>query len=106
MTKNYMEEAQMASTFVAKYGGIVVLSAFRAETVFPLLLQRLNIYTDPQRPMTQDEGIYEINNPGPDSPMVVTTNFSLTYFIVAGEIEASRVPTWLLIKGLGRTFPS
>ena len=98
MTKNYLEEAVMASTFVAKYGGIIVLSTFRAETVFPLLLQRLNIYTDPQRPMTQEENIYPINNPGPDSPVVVTTNFSLTYFIVAGEIEASRVPTWLLIK--------
>ncbi len=98
MTQNYLEEALMASTFVAKYGGIIVLSAFRAETVFPLLLQRLNIYTDPQRPMTQEEGIYEINNPGPDSPVAVTTNFSLTYFIVAGEVEASRVPTWLLIK--------
>ncbi len=98
MTQNYMEEALMASTFVAKFGGIVVLSAFRAETVFPLLLLRLNIYTDPQRPMTQEEDIYPINNPGPDAPVVVTTNFSLTYFIVAGEIEASRVPTWLLIK--------
>ena len=98
MTDNYMEEALMASTFIAKYGGIVVLSAFRAEAVFPLLLQRLNIYTDPQRPMTVTEGIYEINNPGPDSPVLVTTNFSLTYFIVAGEIEASRVPSWLLIK--------
>jgi len=98
MTNNYLEEALMASTFVAKYGGIIVLSAFRAEAVFPLLLQRLNIYTDPQRPMSVTEGIYEINNPGPDSPVLVTTNFSLTYFIVAGEIEASRVPAWLLIK--------
>lgn len=98
MSDNYLEEAVMGSTFVAKYGGIVVLSAFRAETVFPLLLQRLNIYTDPQRPMTVTEGIYEINNPGPDSPVLVTTNFSLTYFIVAGEAEGSKVPTWLLIK--------
>jgi acetyl-CoA decarbonylase/synthase complex subunit gamma len=98
MSANYLEEALMASTFIAKYGGIIVLSAFRAEAVFPLLLQRLNIYTDPQRPMTVTEGIYEINNPGPDSPVLVTTNFSLTYFIVAGEIEASRVPSWLLIK--------
>ena len=98
MTADYMEEALMAATFVAKYGGIIVLSQFRGENVFPLLLQRLNIYTDPQRPMTVTEDIYPINNPGPDSPILVTTNFSLTYFIVSGEIESSRVPAWLLIK--------
>jgi len=58
----------------------------------------LNIFTDPQRPMTVTEGIYEINNPDENSPVLVTTNFALTYFIVSGEVEASRVPTYLLIK--------
>ena len=87
-----------AAMFVAKYAGIVVMEDFTAESIFPLLVERLNIYTDPQRPMTVTEGIYEINNPGEDSPIAVTTNFSLTYFIVSGEIESSRVPTFLLIK--------
>jgi acetyl-CoA decarbonylase/synthase, CODH/ACS complex subunit gamma len=84
--------------FVAKYGGIVVLSDFTTESLFPLLLERLNIFTDPQRPMTVTEGIFEINNPDENSPVLVTTNFALTYFIVSGEIEASKVPAWLLIK--------
>jgi acetyl-CoA decarbonylase/synthase complex subunit gamma len=88
----------MAGTFVAKYGGIIVVSTFRGENIFPLLLERLNIFTDPQRPMTVDEGIYEIGAPSPDSPVLVTSNFSLTYFIVSGEVESSRVPSWLLIK--------
>jgi acetyl-CoA decarbonylase/synthase complex subunit gamma len=83
---------------VSKYAGIVVLSDFTSESIFPLLLERLNIYTDPQRPMTVTQGIYEINNPDKSSPVLVTTNFALTYFIVSGEIEASRVPSWLLIK--------
>jgi acetyl-CoA decarbonylase/synthase complex subunit gamma len=48
--------------------------------------------------MTVTEGIYEIGNPDENSPVLVTTNFALTYFIVSGEIESSRVPTWLLIK--------
>ena len=87
-----------AAMFVAKYAGIVVMGDLSAESIFPLLVERLNIYTDPQRPMTVTEGIYEINNPGEDSPIAVTTNFSLTYFIVSGEIESSRVPTYLLIK--------
>ena len=91
-------EGMIAAMFVAKYGGIVVLSDLKTEVMFPLLLERLNIFTDPQRPMTVTEGIYEIGNPNENSPVLVTTNFALTYFIVSGEIEASRVPSWLLIK--------
>ncbi len=91
-------ETLIAAMHVAKYGGIAVLSDFTGESIFPLLLERLNIYTDPQRPMTQEEGIYEINNPNENSPVLVTTNFALTYFIVSGEIEGSKVPAWLLIK--------
>ena len=87
----------IAATFVAKYAGIVVLSDFEGESLFPLLLERLNIFTDPQRPMTVTQGIYEIGGPDENSPVLITSNFSLTYFIVSGEIEGSRVPTWLLI---------
>jgi acetyl-CoA decarbonylase/synthase complex subunit gamma len=83
--------------FIAKYAGIIILSDFIGESLFPLLVERLNIYTDPQRPMTVKQGIYEINGPDENSPVCITTNFSLTYFIVSSEIEASRVPTWLLI---------
>jgi acetyl-CoA decarbonylase/synthase, CODH/ACS complex subunit gamma len=97
MTDDVMKETLIASLFVAKYAGIIVLSDFQGENLFPLLLERLNIYTDPQRPMTTDQGIYPINNPDADSPVLVTCNFSLTYFIVSGEIENSRVPTWLCV---------
>ncbi|MBF0202792.1 MAG: acetyl-CoA decarbonylase/synthase complex subunit gamma [Desulfamplus sp.] len=98
MASNLDMETMIAAMFVAKYGGIVVLSDFRPESIFPLLLERLNIFTDPQRPMTVIEGIYPIGNPNENSPVAVTTNFALTYFIVSGEIEASKVPCWLLIK--------
>ena len=98
MASNIDMEALIAGMMVAKYGGIVVLSDFTTESLFPLLLERLNIFTDPQRPMTVDEGIFPIGNPDENSPVLVTTNFALTYFIVSGEIEASKVPTWLLIK--------
>jgi acetyl-CoA decarbonylase/synthase complex subunit gamma len=88
----------IAAMHIAKYGGIAVLSDFTGESLFSLLVERLNIFTDPQRPMTVTEGIYEIGNPDENSPVLVTTNFALTYFIVSGEIEGSKVPTWLLIK--------
>jgi len=97
MTDNPMKEALIASMFVAKYAGIVVLSDIKGEVLFPLLVERLNIFTDPQRPLATTPGIYEINNPNENSPVLITTNFSLTYFIVSGEIETSKVPSYLLI---------
>ena len=74
-----------------------MLSDVQADNVFPLLVNRLNIYTDPQRPMATKEGIYEIGTPDENSPVLISTNFSLTYFIVSGEVEGSRVPSYLLI---------
>jgi acetyl-CoA decarbonylase/synthase, CODH/ACS complex subunit gamma len=97
MANNLDMETVLAAMLIAKYAGIVVLSDFKGESLFPLLLERLNIYTDPQRPMTVTQGIYEIGGPKENSPVCITTNFSLTYFIVSGEIEGSRVPTWLLV---------
>ena len=97
MTDDPMKEAVIASMFVAKYGSIIVLSDFQGESLFPLLVERLNIYTDPQRPLATTQGIYEIGGPDENSPVLITTNFSLTYFIVSGEIEASNVPSYLLV---------
>jgi acetyl-CoA decarbonylase/synthase complex subunit gamma len=97
MADNPIDETIVAGTFISKYAGIEILSEFKGEVVFPLLLQRLNIYTDPQRPMTTEQGIYPVNNPDEKSPVLITSNFSLTYFIVSGEIESSRVPAWLLV---------
>jgi acetyl-CoA decarbonylase/synthase complex subunit gamma len=98
MTDNPLKEAMIAAMFVAKYAGIIVLSDFKGESLFPLLVERLNIYTDPQRPLATTQGIYEINNPTENSPLMVTSNFSLTYFIVSGEIENSKVPSYLYVK--------
>lgn len=98
MAGGLQEEALVAATFVAKYGGVIALSDLQPHVMFPLFLERLNIYTDPQRPMTAEQGIYPINNPDENSPILVTCNFSLTYFIVTGEIESSRVPSWLCVQ--------
>ncbi|MDZ7640785.1 MAG: acetyl-CoA decarbonylase/synthase complex subunit gamma [Desulfurivibrio sp.] len=91
-------ETMAASVLLAKYAGLLVLSDLQGETLFPLLLERLNIFTDPQRPMVVQEDVYPVNGPDENSPVLVTCNFSLTYFIVNGEIESSKVPSWLLIK--------
>ncbi len=98
MTDDPMKEAVIASMFVVKYGGVIVLSDFQGHSLFPLLVERMNIYTDPQRPLATTEGIYEIGNPDENSPVLISSNFSLTYFIVSGEIENSKMPSYLLVK--------
>ena len=97
MTDDPMKESLIAATFIAKYAGIVVMSDLDGSNLFPLLVGRMNIYTDPQRPMMMEQKVYEIGSPDENSPLLITTNFSLTYFIVSGEVEASRVPSWLAV---------
>ncbi|MBE0447194.1 MAG: acetyl-CoA decarbonylase/synthase complex subunit gamma [Actinobacteria bacterium] len=94
-TDDDMMEAVHAAVYAIKYGGIIVLRDLSPEKAYALFVLRQNIYTDPQRPMQVEQGFYPINNPNEDSPVLVTTNFSLTYFIVSSEIEGSKMPAWL-----------
>jgi len=90
-------EIVAATQYIAKYAGVVVMDRFDPAVAYPLLTLRLNIFTDPQKPISVDPGIYEFNSPTADSPLLTTTNFSLTYFSVAGELDGSGIPSWLLI---------
>ena len=87
----------VATQAIAKYAGFVVLGPFAPELVYPLLVLRENIYTDPQQPIQVQPALYEINAPKPGDPLLVTTNFSITYFSVANEVEGSGLPAWLLV---------
>jgi len=89
--------AAEAAQAITKYSGFLVLDKFSEDFVYPLLVLRQNIYTDPQKPIQVQPGIYEINNPKPENPVLVTTNFSITYFSVANEVEGSGMPAWLLV---------
>jgi acetyl-CoA decarbonylase/synthase complex subunit gamma len=91
------DDPVLAGQHIAKYAGFVVLDSFSPGTAYPLLVMRANIFTDPQKPIQVKPGIYEINNPKPGDPLMVTTNFSITYFSVANEIESSGTPGWLLV---------
>lgn len=91
------KEAVYAAQAIAKYAGFVVLDTFAPEMIYPLLVLRENIYTDPQKPIQVQPGVYEINSPKPESPVLVTTNFSITYFAVANEVEGSGLPAWLVV---------
>jgi acetyl-CoA decarbonylase/synthase complex subunit gamma len=91
--KNTVEAGQA----ITKYAGFIVIDHFAPELAYPLLVLRQNIYTDPQKPIQVQPDIYEINDPKPEDPVLVTTNFSITYFSVANEVESSGIPAWLLV---------
>jgi acetyl-CoA decarbonylase/synthase complex subunit gamma len=96
-TGTLMDDTTAAVTDITKYGSICVLPSFNAAQLATLLTLRLNIYTDPQKPIQVEPKVYSIGEPTPDSPVFVTTNFSLTYFIVTGEIENSGISAWLVV---------
>jgi acetyl-CoA decarbonylase/synthase complex subunit gamma len=98
------KEMLTASAFVLKYTSVVVLSDFDESSLRPLLTLRLNIYTDPRMPLSVEEKLYEVGEPDSDAPVLITTNWALTYFIVSAEIESSKISAYLLVKdseGLG-----
>jgi len=95
------EEVVQAGSYLSKYADIVVLKASGKQQLMPLLSWRKNLYTDPQKPIAVEAKLYDIGTPTDDSPVYVTTNFSLTYFIVEGEVESSRIPSRILSVDTG-----
>ena len=90
-------ETALAAMFVVKYGSIIVMDKVGYAEALPLYGLRQNIFTDPQKPMKVSPGIYPINGAGPDDPCALTVDFALTYFLVSGELERSKIPVNLLI---------
>ena len=90
-------ETALAAMFVVKYGSIIVMERLGYAEALPLYGLRQNVFTDPQKPMKVAPGIYPINGAGPDDPCALTVDFALTYFLVSGELERSKIPVNLLI---------
>jgi acetyl-CoA decarbonylase/synthase complex subunit gamma len=91
-----LEQISNAGVYVSKYAGVVLLDILEPWQILPLLTMRQNIYTNPQKPIQVDQKLYKVGEPDENSPVMFTTNFSLTYFSVEGEVEASRVPAYIL----------
>ncbi|HWR39325.1 MAG TPA: acetyl-CoA decarbonylase/synthase complex subunit gamma [Patescibacteria group bacterium] len=90
------EEIVEAATYVAKYASVICLKADEKQQLLPLMAWRMNIYTDPQKPMAVEAKVYEIGEVTPNSPVYVCTNFALTYFAVEGEVTASKAPGYIV----------
>ncbi|HEU65824.1 MAG TPA: acetyl-CoA decarbonylase/synthase complex subunit gamma, partial [Chloroflexi bacterium] len=104
MAKEGLKEMLVGSAFINKWASIIVFSDFDRYSLLPLLVQRLNIYTDPRFPMAVEEKYYEVGEPDETSPVLVTSNWALTYFLVSSAVEATKVPAYVCVKdaeGLG-----
>ena len=99
--KDDMMEVALASAFTVKYGSIIVINDINYAKALPLYALRQNLFTDPQKPMRVETKVYPINNPDENSPVLVTVDFALTYFVVTGELERSKVPCWLVVPDAG-----
>ena len=94
-TVDPMVNVAECSMYVAKYAGIVLTVLDQAEQLMPILTVSQNLYTDPRKPIQVEAKLNAIGAVTPESPLMITTNFSLTYYTVAGEVEASRVPAYI-----------
>jgi acetyl-CoA decarbonylase/synthase complex subunit gamma len=104
MAKDGLKELLTGAAFIIKWAGIIVLSDFDQYSLLPLLVQRLNIYTDPRFPMAVEQKYYEVGEPDEFSPVLVTSNWALTYFLVSSAVEATKIPAYICVKdaeGLG-----
>ena len=90
-------QAASAISLICKYAGIVVLDTVEPYALLPMLTAVMNIFTDPQKPVQVEPKVYRIGEPNENSPMMFTTNFSLTYYTVESDVEASRIPSYILV---------
>jgi len=104
IARDGLKEMVAGAAFINKWAAIVVFSDYDRHSLLPLLVQRLNIYTDPRFPMAVEEKFYEVGQPDEFSPVLVTSNWALTYFLVSSAVEATKVPAYICVKeaeGLG-----
>ena len=94
-------QAALASLFTVKYGSIVVMEGMSYAQALPLYGLRQNVFTDPQKPMKVEPGIYPLNGGDENSVCLTTVDFALTHFVVSGELERSGVPCNLIISDAG-----
>ncbi|MDI9642845.1 MAG: acetyl-CoA decarbonylase/synthase complex subunit gamma [Archaeoglobaceae archaeon] len=103
VTKAYWE-AVIAGMFIVKYGDAMIFHSIDQHVVMPTLTLRFNIYTDPRTPVQVAAGLKELNSPGPEDPVFLTTNFALTYYTVENDLNSAKIKGWLLVvntEGIG-----
>ncbi len=96
ITASY-KEAYIASLFMNRYADLLIMHTLETWALLPVLTLRQNIYTDPRKPVSVEPGLRIIGKPDEKSPVFLTTNFALTYFTVANDLESAGINCFLLV---------
>jgi len=91
------DQQAIAASLICKYSSVVVVDTAEPYAILPMLTAVMNIFTDPQKPVQVEPRVYTVGEPNEKSPLMFTTNFSLTYYTVESDVEASRVPSHILV---------
>ncbi len=91
------QQAAVGISLIGKYSSIVVVDTIEPYAFLPMLTTVMNVFSDPQKPVQVEPKVYPIGEPDENSPFLFTTNFSLTYYTVESDVEASRVPSYILV---------
>jgi len=92
-----LDQVTESSAYISKYASLVFVDELEPWQALAMVTVRQNIYTDPQKPIQVEPGLMTVGTPDATSPVLVTTNFSLTYFIVEADVESSHVPAWVVV---------
>ena len=95
------KEAYVASMLISRYADMVIMHSIEGWALLPQLIWRFNIYTDPRKPVSVDAGVKAFGSPGPTSPVLITSNYALTYFIVENDIKSANIDCYLVVADTG-----
>ncbi|UCD96078.1 MAG: acetyl-CoA decarbonylase/synthase complex subunit gamma [Candidatus Bathyarchaeota archaeon] len=90
-------EAHLAATLINRYADILLMHSVEGWALLPNVVLRENIYTDPRKPVAVEPGLRIFGSPSQDSPVMFTTNFALTYYTVASDIESAGIDSYLVV---------
>ena len=88
-------ETVISSVFTVRYGDIMLMHSIEPYALLPQVHLRDTIYTDPRKPVTVDPAVYEVGSPTADSPVLITTNFALTYYTVESDVSSNGIDCYL-----------
>ncbi len=94
-------ECVIGAIFIVKYADVMIFKSLEPWTIMPLVILRQNIYTDPRVPVQVEPGLRKIGNPDENSPVMITTNFALTYYTVESDLTSAKIDCWLLVLDTG-----
>lgn len=99
--KTAMKESTIAAALMNKYADIIIMHGTEIWELIPILTLRQSVYTDPRKPQAVDSGIYEFGELDKNSPVVMTTNFALTYYTVEGDLKSGKANCYLIVLDTG-----